>query len=82
MSESSEAAEAIHRLCDVAEQIAGGLFAIAAGRHTDTLGNQRNMAAVFASDAANRYGDVWKKLDERQRQDLERFIANICKAKR
>lgn len=79
---ASEVAEAMNRLADVGELIAGGLFAIAAGCHTDTLGNQRNMAAVFSSDAASRYGDIWKKLDERQRQDLERFIANICKAKR
>jgi hypothetical protein len=50
--------------------------------NTDKLGDQRNMTAVFMADAASRYGDVWKKLDERQRQDLERFIANICKPKK
>ena len=86
---SSEVAEAMHRLADAAnrvgdvgELIAGGLFAIAAGCHTDTLGNQRNMAAVFHSDALNRYGDIWKKLDEKQRQDLEKFISSVCKGSR
>ena len=79
---ASEVAGAIHRLADVGELIAGGLFAIAAGQHTKHQGDQRDMAAVFWTDAASRYGDVWKKLDERQRQDLERFISGICKGKR
>ena len=79
---ASEVAEAMHRLADVGELLAGGLFAIAAGCHTDTLGNQRNMAAVFHSDALNRYGDIWKKLDEKQRQDLEKFISSVCKGSR
>ena len=79
---ASEVAEAMHRLADVGELLAGGLFAIAAAAHTDTLGNQRNMAAVFHSDALSRYGDIWKKLDEKQRQDLEKFISSVCKGSR
>jgi hypothetical protein len=78
---ASQIADALHRLADVGELVAGGLFSIAAGMKTDKLGDQRNMTAVFMADAANRYGDVWKKLNEHQRQDLERFIANICKKK-
>lgn len=82
VSESSEAADAIHRLCDVAEHIAGGLFAIAAGMKTQHLGEQRNMAAVFAADADERYGDVWKKLTDEQRKQLDNFVQTICKGKR
>lgn len=79
---ASEIAGAIHRLADIGELIADGLFAVAAGMNTKTPGDQRNMAAVFSADAANRYGDVWKKLDEKQRRDLERFIDGVCKGKK
>ena len=79
---ASEIAEAIQRLGDVGELIAGGLFAIAAGMNTDAPDKQRNMAAVFERDSRDRYGDVWKKLDEKQRRELERFIDGICKGKK
>lgn len=32
--------------------------------HTDTLGNQRNMAGVIFADAQERFGDVFKKLEQ------------------
>ena len=78
----SEVAQSIERLADMAELIADGLFAIAAGCHTDTLGNQRNMAAVFRADADNRYGDVLKRLSDDQRKQLESFVDGLCRGKR
>jgi hypothetical protein len=78
----SEAAEAMHRLADVGELIADGLFAIAAGMHTKELGTQRNMAAVFAEDARTRYGDVLNKLNKEQRTQLQGFIDGVCSGKR
>ena len=79
---ASEIAEALHRVADTFELVAGGLFAIAAGANTDAPDKQRNMAAVFQADSLSRYGDVWKKLDEKQRRELERFIDGICKGKK
>jgi hypothetical protein len=85
----SEIANAIHmladvgaRMCDIGEHIADGLFAVAAGMNTDTPASQRNMTAVFKSDSIDRYGDVHKKLDPKDRERLERFIDGICKSKR
>jgi len=79
---ASEIADAIRRLADVGELIADGLFACAAGCHTDTLGNQRNMTAVFRADAENRYQDVLKKLSPEQKRQLETFVEGLCKGKR
>jgi hypothetical protein len=78
----SEVAQSIERLADMVELVADGLFAIAAGCHTDTLGNQRNMTAVFKSDALERYGDVLKKLTPDQAKQLESFVDGLCKGKR
>lgn len=85
----SEVAEAVHRLCgvaericDIGEHIADGLFAIAAGMNTKDPASQRNMTAVFKSDSIDRYGDVHKKLDPKERERLERFIEGICKGKK
>jgi len=79
---ASEIADAIRRLADVGELIADGLFACAAGCHTDTLGNQRNMTAVFRADALDRYADVLKKLSPEQKKQLETFVEGLCKGKR
>jgi len=79
---ASEVAQSIERLADMAELIADGLFAIAAGMNTDTLGNQRNMAAVFRADADQRYGDVLKKLTDDQKKQLENFVDGLCRGKR
>jgi len=79
---ASEIADAIRRLADVGELIADGLFACAAGCHTDTLGNQRNMTAVFRADAETRYADVLKKLSPEQKKQLESFVDNLCKGRR
>lgn len=79
---ASEVAQSIERLADMAELIADGLFAVAAGTHTDTLGNQRNMTAVFRADADQRYGDVLKRLTDDQRKQLESFVDGLCKGRR
>ena len=73
---------AVHRLAEMVELVADGLFAVAAGCHTDTLGNQRNMTAVFRADADNRYGDVNKRLTDDQQQQLSNFIDGLCRGKR
>lgn len=58
------------------------MASIAAGMHTDTLGNQRNMAGVIYADAQERFGDVLKKLDPKSQKDLESWLAGLCKTKR
>lgn len=78
----TETREGMDNIADAVRTLAGVMASLSASCHTKTLGDQRNMAAVIFADAAERFGDVHKKLDERSRQELERWIAGLCKAKR
>jgi hypothetical protein len=78
----SEVREGMDNIADGIRTLAGVMASVAAAAHTDTLGNQRNMASVIFADAAERFGDVMKKLDPKKREELERFIDGICKGKR
>lgn len=78
----SAVADAMNNIADAVRTLAGVMAACAAGAHTQNLGDQRNMAGVFFTDAQERFGDVLKKLDPKQRQALEAYIAGLCKAKR
>lgn len=79
---ASEIAEALHRLADVGELIAGGLFAIASGAHSDSDYRQREMAGVFYADAKDRFKDVLRKANKTDREKMHRYIDGICKGKK
>jgi len=76
---ASEVASSIERLSDVMELVAGGLFSIAAGRHTNDVFAQRQMACVLQEDARTRYADVLRKLNKRDRASLEAYIKGLVK---
>lgn len=78
----SETREGMDNIADSIRTLAGVMASLAASVHTDTLGNQRNMAGVIYTDAQERFGDVLKKLDESKQSQLSDFIAGLCKLKR
>lgn len=78
----TETREGMDNIADAIRTLAGVMASVAAGMHTDTLGNQRNMAGVIYADAQERFGDVLKKLDAKSRKDLEAWLAGLCKTKR
>ena len=83
MSEmASEVRAGFDNLADAVRTLAGTMASVAAAAHTDTLGNQRNMAAVIFADAEDRFGDLHKKLDPRLRQQLESWLDGLCRTKR
>ena len=78
----SEASEAINNLADAARTLAGAFCTLAAASHTKTPGEQRDMAAVFYDDASHRFGDITRRMDKKQRADLNAFIDAMCKGKK
>lgn len=74
--------EAINNLADAVRTVGGVMASVAAGMNTETVGDQRNMAGVIFADASERFGDLLKKLDPKQRQQLEGWIDGLCKGKR
>jgi hypothetical protein len=78
----TETREGMDNIADAVRTLAGVLASIAAGQTTKTPGDQRNMAGVIYADAAERFGDVMKKLDPKKREELERFIDGVCKSKK
>ena len=82
MSYVTETREGMDNIADAIRTLAGVMASVAAGANTKTVGDQRNMAGVIFADAAERFGDVMKKLDPKKREELERFIDGICKGKR
>jgi hypothetical protein len=79
---ASEVREGLENLGDAVRTLAGVMASVAAAAHTDTLGNQRNMAGVIFADASERFGDVLKKLDAKSQAELEKWLAGLCKSKR
>jgi hypothetical protein len=79
---ASEVREGLENLADAVRTLAGVMASCAAAAHTDTLGNQRNMAGVIYADAQERFGDVMKKLDEKTQADLHKWLDGLCKSKR
>lgn len=78
----SETREGMENIADAIRTFAGVMASVAAGMHTDTPGNQRNMAMVIFEDARERFGDVHRKLDDKSRKELETWLAGLCKGKR
>jgi hypothetical protein len=78
----TETREGMDNIADAIRTLAGVMASVAAGMHTDTLGNQRNMAGVIYADAQERFGDILKKLDPKSRKDLETWLQGLCKSKR
>jgi hypothetical protein len=78
----SETREGMDNIADAIRTLAGVVASVAAAAHTDTLGNQRNMAGVIFADAQQRFGDVLGKLDDKTRKELEAWIGGLCKSKR
>lgn len=82
MSEyESAVATAIQYLVEAIRTHAGVMASCAASAHVDNPYDQRNMAAVIYTDAQERFADPLKKLNKRQRDDLERYIQGLCKGK-
>lgn len=78
----TETREGMDNIADAIRTLAGVISSVAAGMHTNTLGNQRNMAAVIFRDAQDRFPDVLRRMDEQTRVELEKYIAGLCKTKR
>lgn len=80
MSEyESQVAQAMNNVADALRTLAAVGASIAATAHTNSPYDQQQFAAVIWTQAQDRFGDVLKKLNKRQREDLERFISGICK---
>lgn len=78
----SETREGMDNIADAVRTLAGVMASVAAGMHTDTTGDQRNMACVIFTDACERFGDVHRKLDPKRQSELESWIDGICRGKR
>jgi len=78
----SETREGMDNIADAVRTLAGVMASIAAGMHTDTLGNQRNMAGVIYADAQQRFADVLRKLDPEAQKQLESWLDGLCKGKK
>jgi hypothetical protein len=78
----TETREGMDNIADAIRTLAGVMASVAAGANTKTPGDQRNMSGVIYADAAERFGDVMKKLDPKKREELETFIAGLCRGKR
>lgn len=79
---ASEVREGLDNLADAVRTFAGVMASCAAGMNTESPGYQRQMAGVIYQDAQERFGDVLKKLDEKSRADLHKYIDGLCKGKR
>ena len=79
---ASEVRAGFDNLADAVRTLAGTMASLAAAPHTDTLGNQRNMAGVIYADAQARFSDVLRKLDDKTQKDLESWLAGLCKSRR
>jgi hypothetical protein len=75
-------ADAINNLADAVRTVAGVFASVAAQEHSADLPSQRDMASVIYADAHQRFGDVLKKLDPKERKKLESWIDGFCKGKR
>jgi hypothetical protein len=82
MPVASELREGMENIADALRTLAGVMASVAAGMHTGTPGDQRNMAGVIYADATERFGDVLKKLEPKKRAELETWLAGLCKTKR
>ena len=78
----SETREGMDNIADAVRTLAAVMASIAAGMHTDKLGDQRNMAGVIFADAKERFGDVMRKLDPKKQEELEAWLTAMCKGKR
>ena len=78
----SETREGMDNIADAIRTLAGVMASVAAGMHTDGGGNQRDMAGVIYADAQQRFGDVCRKLDEKNRKQLESWLSGLCKGKK
>ena len=81
MSVVSELREGMDNLADAVRTLAGAMCQIAAGMNVQTVGDQRNMAAVFHEDARTRFADVHRKLDPKLKAELEAYVTSVCKGK-
>lgn len=77
----SVVAVAMEYLADAIRTHAAVMASCAASAHVNNPYDQRNMAAVIFTDAQERFADPLKKLNKRQREDLERYIQGLCKGK-
>lgn len=55
---ASEIADAIHHLADECAGIAGALAYLAASKHSDSAGRQRELGAVIYHTSVQRFGGV------------------------
>lgn len=69
-------------IADAVRTLAAVMASVAAGMHTGTPGDQRNMAGVIYADASERFGDVLKKLNPDTQKKLESWLDGLCRGKR
>ena len=80
MSEyEASVANAINNFADAIRTLAGCVASAAAGMHTETPYDQRQIAAVIFTDAQERFSDPLKRLNKRQRTELAAWIDGLCK---
>jgi hypothetical protein len=78
----SETREGMDNIADAIRTLAGVMASCAAACHTDTLGNQRNMAGVIYADAQDRFSEVLRKLEPQKQKELDSWLAGLCRVKR
>ena len=76
----SDVRQGMDNIADAVRTLAGVMASVAAGMHTERLGDQRNMAGVIYADAQERFGDIMKKLDRKTKADLDAWLAGLCKS--
>jgi hypothetical protein len=68
---ASEIAEALNRLADECAGIAGALSYLAAGKHSGTAGEQRQLGAVIYHTSVQRFGGVKYDGDPIDKQTID-----------
>ena len=83
MSEyEASVAHAMNNIADALRTLAGSLASIAAAAHTSNPYDQSQAAAAIYMQAEDRYGDILKKLNKRQRADLEQWLGELVRPKK
>ncbi len=75
----SELHDGMDNIADAIRTLAGAICTVAAGAHSNDCGDQRNMSGVFYADACAEFRDVLRKLDAKQQEALQAYVAALIK---
>ena len=85
MPEQSEVVDALHAIADGLFTVAGSVAYLAAAEHTDTAGEQRQLAAVITQTAKLRFGGIkydGQRITEAEVDQLDKMLCKITGRKK